>query len=63
MEHEQARRVVKLAITKQHRTDARVAHSSSGLHGVESVKLRANVRRGVAENPVLAVLNDGRNTW
>ena len=59
---EQAGGVVDLAVHQDDRADAGVAQRPARLHRGEALQLRADVRRGIAQHPVHAVIGnrDGR---
>ncbi|MNN57978.1 hypothetical protein D3C81_1729960 [compost metagenome] len=53
---EQARAMVDLAVQQHHRANRRVAQAARRLQGGEVFELDADVGRGVAQDPLLAVV-------
>lgn len=56
---EQAGGVVDLAVEQDDGIDACVAQGPGRLHGGECLELGADVGRGIAQDPVLAVVGQG----
>ncbi len=56
---QQAGGVIDLAVEQDDRADRRIARLARRLQGGKGLQLRTDVRRGIAENPVHAVVADG----
>ncbi len=56
---EQAGGVVDLAVHQDDCADPAIAQCAAGLHRCKTLQLRADIRRGVAQHPVHAIIGEG----